>query len=128
MPMRCLIACLLSALAAAAAWAADPGPSRLEELLRAQRPDIVRWQIERIERAAGAAVAERDVASVGRIGARTPVRFADGRVRWYAVLGYRSVLVSAHAVESGAAISTADAVPAERDVIASACEPVALDD
>ncbi len=112
------------------AFAGEPaaGVSALEAELRTHRPDIVRWETVPVARNEHAPQSEAgDIVLVGRIGARTAVRFADGRVRWYTVAGYRPVLVAAHVVESGAPLSSADATTAERDIVGSACEPVSLD-
>src|SRR5688572_14236571 len=120
--LRTALQCLLPALAcaglAAPALAADA--SRLEALLRAQRPEVSRWQWQPL----GKTQAAGEVAQLGRVGARTAVRFADGRVQWYSVSGFRQVLVSAHIVEGGAALQAQDARLEERDVIALACEPM----
>jgi flagella basal body P-ring formation protein FlgA len=99
----------------------------LEQLLREQRPDVLRWQVNALSETA-AAPKESGIAGVGRLGARTAVRFADGRVRWYAVVGMKPVLVSAHAVERGAEFNSDDAQLAERDVLALGCDPVNLVD
>ncbi len=115
---------VLAGLAMSLAWPAFAGTQGLEELLRERRADVARWQVRPLANEAGAT---RDFANaqVGRIGARTPVRFADGRVRWYAVAGFRDVLVSARAVESGAPLSASDTRLESRDVLTLGCEPVA---
>jgi flagella basal body P-ring formation protein FlgA len=129
-----LAVCLLAlVVAATGAWATDsPEPAAdttLEAELRARRPDILRWETRPVERSRHAAQTHAPaIVAVGRLGVRTPVRFADGRVRWYAVAGFRPVPVSAHAVEVGASLTAADALIAERDVIGPACEPVSIDD
>jgi flagella basal body P-ring formation protein FlgA len=46
-------------------------------------------------------------------------------VSWYAVAGYRDVLVSSRTVEGGGALSAADARAESRDVLTLGCEPVA---
>jgi flagella basal body P-ring formation protein FlgA len=117
---------VLSALLAmgSVARATDPTDS-LQRRLRAQRPDVSRWQISPIGSAQPAAAAE--IAAVGRIAPRTAVRFADGRVRWYAVAGFRSVLVSKVPLERGAAVNPQATDLAEHDVIGLACEPVVAD-
>jgi len=115
-----------------AAWAGVAAASSvaievaLEQHLREQRPDVLRWQVHPLSETAPA-LGHAGIAGVGRIGARTAVRFADGRVRWYAVAGVKPVLVSAHAVERGAEFNAEDAQLAERDVFALGCEPVDLD-
>jgi flagella basal body P-ring formation protein FlgA len=116
--------CASMAIAASLAWPAFTGTQGLEELLRERRADVSRWQVQPLANEAGAT---RDFANarVGRIGARTPVRFADGRVRWYAVAGFRDVLVRARSIESGAPLSDADTRLESRDVLALGCEPVA---
>ena len=65
-----------------------------------------------------------DIVRVGRIGPRTPVRLADGRVRWYSVAGFAPCWSARTSVESGAALAAADSATAERDVIALGCETV----
>jgi flagella basal body P-ring formation protein FlgA len=105
--------------------AADLADS-LQRHLQAQRPDISRWQTSPV--AATRPVADAEIATVGRIGARTPVRFADGRVRWYAVAGFRSVLVSTVPLESGTVLNPQDTRLAERDVIGLGCEPLIPDE
>jgi flagella basal body P-ring formation protein FlgA len=92
----------------------------LEQELRARRPDVVRWETQRL----GDRSASHDdaaISSLGHLGPRTPVRLANGRVRWYAVAGIRPVPVAAHAIDSGASVRAEDTVVAERDVIALAC-------
>jgi flagella basal body P-ring formation protein FlgA len=110
-------------IAASLAWPAFAGTQTLEQLLRERRADVARWQVQPLANDAGAT---RDFANaqVGRIGTRTAVRFADGRVHWYAVAGFRDVLVSARAIESGAPVSAADTRLESRDVLALGCEPV----
>lgn len=111
-----------AALATASEVAARPEQA-IELRLREQRPDVTHWQLQPLSETASPVDAA--VTGIGRIGARTAVRFADGRVRWYAVSGLREVLVSAHVVERGAAFDATDAEAAERDVIALGCEPLA---
>jgi len=114
---------VLAGLAMSLAWPAFAGTQGLEELLRERRADVTRWQVQPLANEAGTT---RDFANaqVGRIGARTPVRFADGRVHWYAVAGFRDVLVSARAVESGAPVSASDTRLESRDVLTLGCEPL----
>jgi flagella basal body P-ring formation protein FlgA len=95
----------------------------LEQRLHEQRPDVLRWQVRALSEAT-AVTADAEIAGVGKIGSRTAVRFVDGRVRWYAVAGMGQVLVSAHAVERGAALDAADAQLAERDIVALGCDAV----
>jgi len=116
--------CLSAWLAVGLAWPAFAGTQTLEQLLHERRADVARWQVQPLANEAGAT---RDFANarLGRIGARTPVRFADGRVHWYAVAGFRDVLVSARAVESGAPVSATDTRVESRDVLGLGCEPVA---
>jgi flagella basal body P-ring formation protein FlgA len=97
----------------------------LEQRLREQRPDVLRWQVRAMSEAAP--VQDAAIAGVGQIGARTAVRFADGRVRWYAVTAMKPVLVSAHAIERGAAFAADDAQLVERDVLALGCDPASPD-
>jgi len=115
----------LAALAGPAfAWASGT----LEALLQQRRHDVSRWQVQPLAGKAAAA-SGGDIAQIGRIAARTAVRFADGRVQWYAVAGYREVLVSAHTVDAGAAVTGSDARLESRDVFALGCEPMArIDD
>jgi flagella basal body P-ring formation protein FlgA len=93
----------------------------LEQRLREQRPDVLRWQVQALSETAPAPK-DAVIAGVGRIGSRTAVRFMDGRVRWFAIAGMRQVLVSAHGVERGAALNAVDAQLAERDVVALGCD------
>ncbi|HEV7610165.1 MAG TPA: flagellar basal body P-ring formation chaperone FlgA [Steroidobacteraceae bacterium] len=93
----------------------------LEQKLHERRPDVARWETQSLD--TSATQADLAIVSLGRLGPRTPVRLADGRVRWYAVAGMRPVLVAAHAIDSGAGIQAEDATVAERDVITRACEP-----
>ena len=116
---RCLSACLAAGLV----WPAFAGTRTLEELLRERRADVVRWQVQPLAQGASAD-ADFANAQLGRIGARTPVRFADGRVHWYAVAGFRDVLVSARAIESGAPVSASDTRLESRDVLTLGCEPL----
>jgi flagella basal body P-ring formation protein FlgA len=104
------------------ACAAEPS-APLERLLRAQRPDVLRWETQALDTGATPATMS-EIRLIGRIGARTPVRFADGRVRWYAVAGFRPVLIAAHALERGTELTAADAQLDERDVIGLGCRPV----
>jgi flagella basal body P-ring formation protein FlgA len=96
-------------------------PSALEQQLRAQRPDVARWQIEPL---GDAAAPDAAIARIGRLGPRTAVRYADGRVRWYRVAGFAPAVVSAHAAEAGVVIAAADAVSGETDVIGLGCDPL----
>jgi flagella basal body P-ring formation protein FlgA len=98
----------------------------LEQRLREQRPDVLRWQVQAMSESAPVPQ-DAGIAGVGHIGPRTAVRFADGRVRWYAIAGMKPVLVSVHAVERGAAFAADDAQLAERDVFALGCDPIHLD-
>jgi flagella basal body P-ring formation protein FlgA len=110
-------------IAASLASPAFAGSQTLEQLLSERRADVARWQVRPLANEA-AAIRDFAHAQVGRIGARTPVRFADGRVHWYAVAGFRDVLVSARTIESGAPVSTADTRLESRDVLALGCEPL----
>lgn len=107
-------------------WAGD-APSALEQHLRNLRPDVARWQVTEMPRG-DAARNSAVIADVGRIAARTPVRFGDGSLRWYAVAGFREVPVSLVPLERGAAIDMQAIELAERDVIALGCERVELRD
>jgi flagella basal body P-ring formation protein FlgA len=98
-------------------WSSDS----IEALLRQQRPDVARWEIEPLS---GEASLPETVTDIGHIAARTAVRFADGHVRWYEVAGYREVLVSTHAIDGAASLSGADARLESRDVLSLGCEPV----
>jgi flagella basal body P-ring formation protein FlgA len=108
---------------AAASVAAAGDATTLEQRLRAARPEILRWHTQALD-ARAAVRADAGIVSVGRVGARTPVRYADGHVAWFAVTGIRRVLVSAHALAARAAVTAADATADERDVLALGCEPV----
>lgn len=111
--------CLLTAAVASA-----EGTHSLEAHLRAQRPEITRWEIAELSGGAKRAAPQGELALVGRIGARTAVRFSDGRVRWYSVVGMAPVMTSAHALAAGAEVLPADLEQSERDVIALGCEPL----
>jgi flagella basal body P-ring formation protein FlgA len=111
-------------VAAWLAWPAAAGTGALEELLRARRPEITRWEWRSLSKEAAASESTA-IAEVGRVGTRTPVRFADGRVSWYVVAGYRDVLVSSRVVEGGTAVAAADTRPESRDVLTLGCEPLA---
>jgi flagella basal body P-ring formation protein FlgA len=100
--------------------AATPS-SGVEALLRAQRPEVERWQVRPL---AENVPVTAEAVRLGKLGVRTAVRFSDGRVRWYAIEGYREVLVSAHRIESGVAVGGEDARLESRDVIALGCAPL----
>jgi flagella basal body P-ring formation protein FlgA len=122
MSRLCTSASLLL-LATGAVAASDPLPS-LEQRLREQRPDVVRWEITPIASSRSATPEAASISAIGKIGARTAVRFSDGRLRWYAVAGFRSVPVSTVALERGASVRLQLTELAERDVIASRCDPL----
>jgi flagella basal body P-ring formation protein FlgA len=113
-------------LATGAVAASDPLLS-LEQRLREQRPDVVRWEIAPIASSRSATPETASISAIGRIGARTAVRFSDGRLRWYAVAGFRSVPVSTIALERGAPVRPQLTELAEREVIASSCDLPVLD-
>lgn len=115
----------LAAAAASPSLAADAQPTLLQEL-RQQRPDVLRWETSPAERE-DARQPEGDIVAIGRVAARTAVRFADGRVRWYVVAGFRPVSVSRQPLEAGTAIDVATLDTAERDVIALGCLPVTME-
>jgi flagella basal body P-ring formation protein FlgA len=110
-------------LALGLAGAAAAGTQTLEDLLRVREPAVTRWQVQPLTREPLAA--DFADAQLGRIAARTPVRFADGRVRWYAVSAYREVLVTTRALEAGDAVNESDAHLESRDVLALGCAPLA---
>jgi flagella basal body P-ring formation protein FlgA len=110
------------AVFAAAGVAAGADASTLEQRLRAARPDVVRWQLRPLDARAGTRAG--DIAAVGRVAARMPVRYADGHVAWFAVAAFKPVLVSAHTLETRAVVTARDATSAERDVLALGCEPL----
>ena len=121
------LALACGALACTASAGGTPGA--LEQKLHEQRADVIRWETQPLGEQSARPQSDVDIAVVGRIGPRTPVRYADGRTRWFGVAGFRPVLVLTRSIESGDAVLAADAASAERDVIALACEPVArLDD
>jgi flagella basal body P-ring formation protein FlgA len=111
-------------LAAASPLLADDASSAVEQRLRAARPEILRWQTQPLDERATTR-RETDIVAVGHIAARTPVRYADGHVAWFAVAGFRPVWVSAHTLEALASVDAADAVLEERDVLALGCQPLA---
>ena len=113
---------LTALLALGLAGVAAAGTQALEELLRARAPAVTRWQVQPLTREPVGA--EFNGAQLGRIASRTAVRFADGRVRWYAVSAYREVLVTGRAFEGGEAVNAADARLESRDVLALGCEPL----
>ena len=115
---------VLAAVALTTGVASAAGVATLEQRLHAARPEIQRWQTQPLYARAGHQP-EAVVVAVGRVAARTPVRYADGHVAWFAVAGFRSVLVSNRTVEARESISAQDATPEERDVLALGCEPAA---
>jgi len=104
--------------------AADSSSTSLEAQLRAQRPEILRWETQPVETGKHTPAGSSEVVSIGKAGPRTAVRFADGRVRWYAVAGFAPVLLSAHTVDAGASMTAGDTTRAERDVIEMGCRPL----
>jgi len=112
-------------MAAAAGFAlpavASASGGDVESLLRARRPDVDRWQVEPL---ADGPPPSAGVTQLGRLAARTAVRYSDGHVRWFSIEGFRDVLVSAHRIEGGAALQAEDARLEPRDVIALPCEPL----
>ena len=81
---------MLAGLAATAlAFAGDP-PAALDQRLRAARPEILRWQTAPLD-ARAAERRETDIVAIGGIGARTPVRYADGHVAWFTRRGHHRV-------------------------------------
>lgn len=122
MSARCLQRfCLV--LASVVACAAATAPPTLEQRLGVARPDVVRWQTQSLDRGVRAR-AESDIVAVGRVAARVPVRYADGHVAWFAVAGFRPVLVSSHVLEARAGVAAKDATSEDRDVLALGCEPL----
>jgi flagella basal body P-ring formation protein FlgA len=123
------VAGLVASLAGPMAAVAQAGdvPSALERHLRERRPDVLRWEIAATERESNSPRVEGEILDVGRIAARTAVRFTDGRVRWFVVAGYRPVNVSRQPLEAGADIDRASIEMTERDVIALSCLPVSID-
>lgn len=110
-------------LASLAATAGDV-PAVLDQQLRAAHPEILRWQTEPLD-ARASARGDTGIVAIGRVGARTPVRYADGHVAWFAVAGFRPVLVSAHTLEANTPVDARDTGLEERDVLSLGCEPVA---
>jgi flagella basal body P-ring formation protein FlgA len=108
---------------AATVVGAGDGTAALEQRLSSARPDILRWQTQPLN-AVTDARREADIIAVGRVAARVPVRYADGHVAWFAVAGFRPVLVSTHALEIRSAIEARDAAFEERDVLVLGCEPL----
>jgi flagella basal body P-ring formation protein FlgA len=92
----------------------------LERALRAQRPDVERWETQPHD---ASLATDSEVVAVGRIGARTAARHRDGRVRWYSVTGYRAVPVITQSVEPGATLDVAVTRVEQREVVADACIP-----
>jgi len=114
---------LLSAAAAAAAAAqAAPVAGALEDALRARYPDVVRFEIVALDPERAARVPE--TAAVVRLGARTAVAEADGRLVWFVARGYRDVVVAAKALAPRADVTAEDVLVVERDVLGLACAPV----
>jgi flagella basal body P-ring formation protein FlgA len=121
-----MVAGMVSLLASIAVAGASETPPAFVSKLRELRPDVVRWET-RPAALQAQATPESGVVALGRLAARMPVRFADGRVHWFIVAGFRPVPVSRGDLAAGQALA-ADAVDsAERDVIALDCAPVALD-
>ena len=100
----------------------------LEQRLRASRPEIRRWQTEPIDAGNRQSPRETDIVAIGRVGVRTPVRYADGHVAWFTVAGFQPVLVSLHSLDARAPLGVHDVALAESDVLALGCAPLsALD-
>jgi flagella basal body P-ring formation protein FlgA len=114
-----------AALAIGFVAAAVAGTQSLEDLLRAREPAVTRWQVQPLGEQGASQGADFAGAQLGRVAARTPVRFVDGRVRWYAVAGYREVLVSARVLEAAESVDADAARLESRDVLALGCEPIA---
>jgi flagella basal body P-ring formation protein FlgA len=114
------IACLA---AASFAGAADTDAA-LEQKLRAARPEILRWQTGPMSAAAARARREVEIVAIGPVAARTPVRFADGHVAWFAVSGFRPVLVSTRRIDAREAVGVQDTALADTDVVSLGCEPL----
>jgi flagella basal body P-ring formation protein FlgA len=111
-----------AALAAASVAGAGDATS-LEERLRAARPEILRWQTQPLD-ARAVARGDTNIVAIGRVGARTPVRYADGHVAWFAVVGMGPVMVSTHSIDARESVAAQDATLEERDVLALGCEPI----
>jgi flagella basal body P-ring formation protein FlgA len=128
-PIVTVLALALSGIAFASDAPGSIEQGSLDQKLREQRADVVRWETQPLAAADEHLDRAADIVAVGRIGPRTPVRYADGRTRWFAVAGFRQVLVVTRPVDSGAQVLADHAASAERDVIALACEPISrLDD
>jgi flagella basal body P-ring formation protein FlgA len=95
----------------------------LEEALRTRYPDVVRFEMAALDSESVARVQEPTV--VVRVGARSAVAGEDGRLVWFAVRGYRDVVVAARPLAPRADVTAGDVLVAERDVLGLACTPLA---
>lgn len=112
-------------LTASAAVQGTPA-SALEAELRGRHPEVVRWEIEALDpaRAERAASATGPV-TVVRLGARSAVTVGDAPIVWFAVRGFRTVLVAARHLGARSDAAVEDFALEERDVLAVGCAPLA---
>lgn len=115
------------ALLLAASTAAQGTPKdALESELRAKYPDVARWEIDALDESRAARAArETGPVTVVRFGARSAVAMADEHVLWFAVRGYRNVVVATRNLGARSDAAEADFVLAERDVVGLRCAPLA---
>jgi flagella basal body P-ring formation protein FlgA len=97
----------------------------LESELRARYPEVVRWEIDALEvpRAAGAAD-ETAAVTVVRLGARSAVAVDDARLEWFAVRGFRTVVVAARSLAARSDAAEDAFALEERDVLGIGCTPL----
>jgi len=90
--------------------------------LEQRYPDVQRWEIRELEAKNSTSVTDAPVEIV-RIGARSAVRIGR-HVQWYAVEGFRKVLETNRTIDARQAVDAGVADVAERNVLASRCEPL----
>jgi flagella basal body P-ring formation protein FlgA len=116
---------------AAPAWR-ESADAVLRAALTEQRKDVTRWEMQPL---LTARVEERlnqmelEGATALQLGARSSVRIRgkrDGRVQavnvWYAVRGYRQLVVANAAIRTGAALTQSNVVMGEANIFEGACE------
>jgi flagella basal body P-ring formation protein FlgA len=115
-------------LAATAAAQATPA-SALEAELHARYPEVVRWEIEALDQArAKRAEAETGAVTVVLLGARSAVAVGDAPTVWFAVRGFRTVLVADRHLAARSDAAVEHFALEERDVLAVGCTPLADSD
>jgi flagella basal body P-ring formation protein FlgA len=116
-----IFALMLAVSTAAQGSAADA----LESELRTKYPGVVRWEIDALDAARAARVArETGPVTVVRLGARSAVAVDDRHLLWFAVRGYRNVVVAVRSLAARSDAAEADFVLEERDVLGLPCAPL----